>query len=34
MILEKYFLFIYHKIPKIGPSMYKPPKLITQKTLR
>ena len=22
------------KIPKISPSMYKPPKLITQKTLR
>ena len=24
----------YHKIPKISPSMYKPPKLVTQKTLR
>ena len=22
------------KIPKISPSMYKPPKLVTQKTLR
>ena len=31
MILEKYFLLIYRKIPKISPSMYKPPKLITQK---
>ena len=25
---------IYHKIPKISPSVYKPPKLVTQKTLR
>ena len=24
----------YRKIPKISPSMYKPPKLVTQKTLR
>ena len=24
----------YHKIPKISPSKYKPPKLVTQKTLR
>ena len=23
----------YRKIPKISPSMYKPPKLVTQKTL-
>ena len=25
---------IYCKIPKISPFMYKPPKLVTQKTLR
>ena len=24
----------YRKIPKISPSKYKPPKLVTQKTLR
>ena len=24
----------YRKIPKIGPSMYKPPKLVTQKAFR
>ena len=24
----------YNKIPKISPSMYKPPKPVTQKTLR
>ena len=24
----------YRKIPKISPSTYKPPKLVTQKTLR
>ena len=24
----------YRKIPKISPSMYKPPKIVTQKTLR
>ena len=24
----------YRKIPKISPSKYKPPKIVTQKTLR
>ena len=28
------FLYTYRKIPKISPSMYKPPKIVTQKTLR
>ena len=27
-------LVTYRKIPKINPSKYKPPKLVTQKTLR
>ena len=27
-----YQLVNYRKIPKISPSMYKPPKLVTQKT--
>ena len=32
--LENYFDFIkYRKIPKTSPSKYKPPKLVTQKTL-
>ena len=26
--------FQYRKIPKISPSMYKPLKIVTQKTLR
>ena len=26
--------FHYRKIPKLSPSKYKPPKLVTQKTLR
>ena len=28
------FLYTYREIPKISPSMYKPPKIVTQKTLR
>ena len=37
-IFQNFTLFTclpaYRKIPKISPSMYKPPKLVTQKTLR
>ena len=28
------YIYLYRKIPKIGPSKYKPPKLLKQKTLR
>ena len=28
------FYYDHRKNPKISPSMYKPPKLVTQKTLR
>ena len=31
---EGHTIVKYRKIPKISPSMYKPPKLVTQKTLR
>ena len=37
LILEisaTYILVSYRKIPKISPSKYKPPKIVTQKTLR
>ena len=30
---EDFAVGTYRKIPKISPSMYKPPKLVTQKTL-
>ena len=29
-----FYVCWYRKIPKISPSKYKPPKLVTQKTLR
>ena len=28
------YIYLYRKIPKLSPSKYKPPKLVTQKTLR
>ena len=33
-IINHRILINYRKIPKISPSMYKPPKIVTQKTLR
>ena len=32
--LTKHSVLVYRKIPKISPSKYKPPKIVTQKTLR
>ena len=31
---QYHYNYTYRKIPKISPSKYKPPKLVTQKTLR